>query len=806
MTNLLQDLRYALRMLAKNPGFTAVAVITLALGIGANTAIFSVVDAVLLRPLPYPQSEQLVQLANQWGMFPGYGYVSFPEFLEIRKQTTSLDAAALYRGRSFNWSQDARAERLQAVEASVDIFRVLGVKPQVGRVFTAEEAHSGHAQVVVLSHGLWQRWFAGASDVGGQQLRLNGENYSVIGVMPRGFYFPDKTRDAWVPIDEDRAEKDEGPLAHIRQGVALLKPGATLQQARAELSAVAALLREKFPNHFPAQSGFNMVALNYQERVVGDTRTPLLVLLGAVAFVLLIACANVASLFLARASARERELAIRSALGAARSSLLRQLLVESFLLAALGAAAGLLVAWWGVDLLANLPGTNVPRLEEAHIDGRVLAFTFGLTMLTGLLFGLMPAWRVTRAELIPALQDSSRGSSGMRHRRFRNALVISEVALSVVLLAGTALLLRSYLRIMQVEPGFDPKGVLAANVSLGSALYPTPERRIAFFEQLLERLRNEPGVAAAAAISDLPLLSTSDILFQIEGRPIPKGQQMPDEQHRIVAGDFFSTMGIPLLRGRNFDSRDQRGKPEVVIVNQALEKKYWPTGNALGARIAFGNPNETPWVTVIGVVADVRDDRLERLPQPTLYCPHSQYAYGGMTLVVRGANGATPPEELLRRSVASVDPELAVSGVQPMDLVVSSSVASQRLNLMLITVFAVQALALAAVGLYGVMSYVVQQQTRETGIRIAFGASPREVLKLYMRRGFLLVGTGLAAGLVVAFPIARGLKALLYEVQPGDTASYVGISLLLASVAALACWIPARRAARVDPIVALRHE
>ena len=806
MTNLLQDLRYALRMLAKSPSFTAVAVITLALGIGANTAIFSVVDSVLLRPLPYPDSHRIVEIGNQWARFSGIGSVSFPELMEVRKQTGAFEATALYRGRSFNWSQDGQPERVQAVEASVEIFAVLGVQPQAGRVFIPEEARDGRGNVVVISHGLWQRRFAGDPGVVGRQVRLNGENFEVVGVMPRGFYFPDKGSEAWVPLNEDSAAKNEGRLAHIRRGIGRIRAGVSHEQANAELSAVATYFRTNFPNQFPPDSGFNMAAFDYQDRIVGDMRTPLLVLLGAVAFVLLIACANVANLFLARAAARERELAIRAALGATRPSLLRQLLVESLLLASLGAIAGLLVAWWSVDLLAGLQGTGVPRLDEARVDGRVLGFTLGLSLLTGLLFGLAPAWRVTREDLIPALQDSSRGSSGLRHRRFRSALVIAEVSLSVVLLAGTALLLRSYLRVTQVEPGFDSNAVLTTQLSLGAAQYPDAERRWAFFSSLLERLQSEPGIAAAATSSQVPLRGSNDILFQVQGRPVPEGTQLPNEQHRFVSADYFRTLGIPLVQGRGFDSRDRRGAPEVLVVSESLAKKYWPEGNAVGGRIAFGNPERgAPWVEVIGVAADVREDRLHLPARPILYSAHAQYAFGTVALLVRG-NGAPPALETVRKHVAALDPDVALFAVRSLDEVVESSVASQRLNLLLITIFAVQALALAGVGLYGVMSYTVQQQTRETGIRMAFGASPADVLRLIFSRGFALLGAGLAIGLLAAFAVARGLQTLLFEVRPGDPLSYLTISLVLATVAALACWIPARRAARTDPMVALRHE
>ncbi len=807
MQTLLQDAKYALRTLAKSPSFTAVAVITLALGIGANTAIFSVVDAVLLRPLPYPESGQIVQLGNRWKGFSGLGSVSFPEMTEIRQQTSAFSATALFRPRSFNWSHQGSPERVQAVEASVEIFKVLGTPPQLGRDFTAEEARTGHGNVIIISHGLWQRRFAARPDVIGSQSRLNGESFTIIGVMPAAFYFPDKSVEAWIPLDEQRAGQTEGRLAHIRYAIARLNSGTSIEQAAAQLAKVAAYFRENFPQQFPADSGFNMVPVSYQEQVVGETRTPLLVLLGAVAFVLLIACANVANLFLARAAARERELAIRSALGAARSSLLRQLLVESLLLAFAGAAAGLLIAWWGTDVLAALRDTDVPRLEEARIDARVLAFTLGLSVITGLLFGLAPAWRVTRADLIPALQDAGRGSTGARHRRFRDALVAAEVAISVVLLAGTALLLRSFWQISQVEPGFESAAVLTANLSLSGTQYPTPERRIAFYEQLLARLRSEPGITNAAAASIIPLNGSNDQLFQIEGRPVREGTQMPDEQNRTVTADYFKTMGIALLRGRVFDGRDQRGAPEVVVISDSLAQKYWPGADPVGARIAFGDPqNGAPWVTIVGVVADVRDEQLHLPARPILYVPHSQYAFGAMSLIVRSAGAAPPSEDVLRRHVAALDPEVALYSVRSLQQIVTNSVASQRLNLLLISIFALQALALAAVGVYGVMNYVVQQQTRETGIRMAFGASPGEVLRLYLSRGFKLFGIGLAAGLAGALAVAQFLKTMLYGVAPSDPASYAAISIVLAGVTALACWLPARRAARVDPMVALRHQ
>jgi len=806
MGSFLQDLRYAVRALRHAPGFTVVAILTLALGIGANTAIFSVIDAVLLRPLPYPRAHRLVQVSNQWKEFSG-GYVSLPEFSEMRKQTTAFEAMALYRPRAFNWSQDGRPERVRAAEVTTELFSVLQMAPTMGRTFQPDEARDGKDKVVILSEGLWQRSFAADRNVLNQAVRLNGISYSVIGVMPRGFYFPEKDIEAWVPLNEEQAASQEGRLAHIRQVVARLQPGASLQQARAELAAVAAYFRQNFPNQFRADSGFNMTAADLQETWVGDSRTPLLVLLGAVGFVLLIACANVANLFLARATARERELAIRAALGAARGTLLRQLLTESLLLAVLGAGAGLLMAWWGVDLLAHLQSAGVPRLEEVRIDLRVLGFTLGLSLLTGLLFGLAPAWRVSRADLLPALQEGSRGSAGLRHRGLRSALVIAEVGFSVILLAGTALLLRSYWGITQVKPGFSSRGVLAASLSLGNAQYPTQEKRVQFYAQLLERLRNEPGVTGAAAATLIPLTGSNDTLFEVEGRAAPTGAMLPDEQQRVVTRDYFQTLGIPLLRGRSFLASDTLQSPEVVIISESLARKYWKDGNPLRGRIAFGDPKKgAPWVSVVGVVADVREDALHLPARPILYVPHGQYARGAMTVVVRGSGAQPPAQDVIRRNVTALDPDVALFAVRPVEQIVEGSVASQRLNLLLISIFALLALALASVGLYGVMSYLVQQQTRETGIRMAFGASPAEVLRLYFQRGFTLFGAGLAVGLLGAFAVARTLRTLLFEVTPNDPASYAAISIVLAAATALACWIPARRAARTDPMVALRHE
>ena len=817
MRTLFQDLRFGARMLGKRPGFTAVAVVTLALGIGANTAIFSVVNGLLLRPLPFADSERL---AIVWTHSPGANvaqdWPSPGQFAAVKAQAAAFEALALAQGTSYNLATESGAERIGAVLATSEMFPLLGVRPLLGRVFLPEEDAPGRPPTVVLSHGLWQRRFGSDPGVVGRAITLNGQSHEVVGVMPADFSLgyevmptvgsvqqPDVLLP--LPLDAERRERQGDENFNV---LGRLRPGATLEQARTELDQAARNLAQRFPEQYPPSRAFSFSARPLLEQVVGDVRPALLVLLGAVGFVLLIACANVANLLLARAAVREKEMAVRTAIGAGRGRIVRQLLTESLVLSFAGGALGLVIAFWGLDALRALAPGNIPRLSNVALDGRVLLFTSAVTMLTGVLFGLAPALRGSRVNLGETLKEGGRGMAGGQGQRLRDALVVVEIALPLVLLAGAGLLVRSFVRVQQVEPGFDPRGVVSMRLSVTGTPY-QGERSTEFYRQTLERVRALPGVESAGAASIIPLSGSIGWgSVTIEGYVPTTGQESIQADYRIAGTGYFETMRVPLLSGRHFDERDAaKDAPKAVVIDEKMARTYWPGQEAVGKRLKPGGAgSDSPWRTVVGVVGSVKQYALDTDSRVTVYMPHGQSPSGTMYVVARTSGDPGALAQAMTREARAVEPNVPVYDVKTMGARLSDSLARRRFAMTALGLFALVALLLAAVGIYGVMSYSVAQRTREIGVRVALGASRRDVLGLVLRRGLLLAGLGIGAGLVGAVPLARVMSSLLYGVSASDPLTYAAISLLLALAALLACYVPARRATKVDPMVALRYE
>jgi putative ABC transport system permease protein len=796
-----QDLRYGLRMMRRGPGFAAVAVLTLALGIGANTAIFSVVNAVLLRPLPYHDPARLVTVLHD-----GWKPVAPANFLDWREQSSSFESVAAAQLWSLTMTGRDRPEQLEVLQTSAEMFHLLGVNAALGRAFETGEDQPGREHVVVLSHGFWQRRFGGARDVVGQQVMLDGEPYTVVGVMPPDFQFAPfwaTHAEAWVPLNLGRRVGDRrGQSLRV---FARLKPGVTLGQAQAEMENINRRLVEQHPKE---NEGLTVSVDPLHEKVVGRSRPALLIILGAVGFVLLIACVNVANLMMSRSALRRREIAVRIALGAGRWRVVRQLLTESLVLSLAGGAAGLLLAFWSNTALASLGPDTLPRVRTASLDAGVLLFTLGLSVFVGLLFGLAPALHSTKTDLIESLKSRSQGSSrGRRHERVRQLLVVGEVAVSLVLLVGGGLMMRSFLRLTSIDPGFDPRGVTTATVPLSGPRYATDEQRAAFFRRLTTQLGSLPGVESASAVNHLPLGGDVWTLgFTVEGRPAPPDAERAAAVYRVVCPGYFRTMGAALLRGRDFTERDDAASPGVVVVNEALARRQWPGEEPLGKRITVNGEGARPR-EVVGVVRDVKQGEWASEPQPEMYLPHQQAASPrSMTLVIRASSDSLELGPEIRREVWALDGDLPVSRVASMEEVVSASVGQQRFNTLLIGLFAGVALILAAVGVYGVMSHAVVQRTHEIGVRLALGARGRDVLGMIIRQGLTLTLTGLAVGLVAALALVRVMSGLLYKVSATDPLIYGGVAAALLLSALLACYIPARRATKVDPMVALRQD
>ena len=804
MEILLQDLRYAVRMLRKKPSFTVIVVLALAIGIGANTAIFSVVNAILLRPLPYKNADRISMI---WMDNPKLGvsqdWHSYPNYIDYKEQNQSYEDMAAFNDRSFNLTGTGDPVRVVGVWATASMFSVLGVEPALGHTFTEAEEEPGKDLVVVLSNGLWQRRFGGDPGIVGKSINMNGVNRTVLGVMPASFTFPEKKTELWIPLAISPQRK-QARNAISYKAVGRLKPGVTIEQARADMGAIAKRLDDQY---FQSGYGINLVPLHDQE--TRTVRPALLVLLGAVAFVLLIACANVANLLLARAALREREVAIRVALGAGRSRIIRQVLTESALLSLVGGAAGLLLAVWGLKLLLAWSPADIPRLDQTGIDGRVLAFTLAVSLVTGLIFGLAPALQSSKSDPNESLKEGGRGSTGgVGGRRVRNLLVVSEIALSLILLIGAGLLIKSFMRLQQFEFGFNPDNLLTMRVQLPGSKYRDGKQVVAFYQQLLERLDAVPGVQSAGTISSVFIDDTPNSTnFSIEGRPVPVGAEQIEVPFDSISPSYFKVMGIPLLRGREFDNRDVEGSTPVVIINDTFARRFFAGEDPIGKRFVYGSPDpKNPWITIVGVVGDMRRTGFDRPVRPETFLPEAQNPDNALTIVARTATEPAGLAGALRNEVWSIDKDQSVYDIKTMHQTLSEMMSQRRFNMLLLGLFAAVALTLAAVGIYGVISYSVTQRSHEIGIRIALGAQSSDVLRMVVGQGMLLAGIGVSSGLIAAFALTQLMSSLLFGVRAADPVTFALISLLLIGVALVACLVPARRATRIDPMVALRYE
>jgi len=800
MGDLRQDLRLALRGLRRAPGFAAVAVLTLALGIGANSAIFSVVNAVLLRPLPYQEPDRLVRVSD-WGYTGG-------EFVRLRELSRSFQQVAAFVSASHGLSGDGEPERLDGAVASANLFATLGASTLLGRAFAPGEDEPGRDAVVVLSHGLWQRRYGSDPGIVGRSVTVDGALRTVVGVMPRDFHFPSHATQLWIPLTLDRANLGALWGSGGYTFIARLRPGVTVDQARADVRRVAREIRRENPIWDPGpEYGSTADVMPLQRSIVGAVRPTLLLLLGVVGCVLLIACVNVANLLLVRTTARQQELAIRTALGGGRGRLLRQLLTESVVLAIIGGIAGLLLAWPAVRALVALLPADMPRVAEIGLDWRVLAFTALLTLLTGVAFGLLPALRATGGALHASLKAGGRGGSrGAGHHRLSSALVAGEIALAVVLVSAAGLLVRSFQELRRVDPGFRTERVIAARISPPKQRYADAARQRAFYTGLLQRVAALPGVESAAAVNQLPLRGgVYGLAIRVEGKFEDMRRTLPMADHyQIVTPGYLQTMGIPLLRGRWFTDADREGAPDVVVVSESMARHFWPGEDPIGRRIGYPWPSE--WLTVVGVAGDVKQDSLSGAAGMTVYRPLFQAPASAMTLVARTTADPVALAAGLRAAVAEADPDVPVSDVSTMAQVVAASVAKPRFTMFLLAAFAAVALALGAVGIYGVMSYAVSLRTREIGVRMALGATPRDALGMVVRQGALLTAAGVGVGVVGALAATRVLAGLLYGVTPTDPLTFVAVPVVLAAIALAATYLPARRATQVDPTVALRAE
>ena len=815
----MNDLRFAVRQLLKTPGFTAVAVVTLALGIGATTAIFSVVNGVVLRPLPYPHSQRLVWLAER-GLDWSGGSLSYPNFVDWRAGQDCFEHFGVYSWTNFTLTGAGDPMRLECVLASADVFAALNVPPRLGRYLSPEDDRAGAQPVVVLSHALWQGRFAADAAVVGRPVNLDGRPYTVVGVMPAGFAFPNAV-DCWAPVAPFTANptwQERGNHPGLL-GVARLKPGITVNQARAALGAVADRLAVQYPASNKNRGAQIEPLLDHE---VGEVKRALWTLLGAVGLVLFIACANVANLLLARSAARRQELAVRGALGASRWHIVRQLLTESVVLAAVGAAGGLLLANWGLRLILALGRDSIPRVAEVGIDGRVLAFSAGLALATGLLFGLAPAWQAVKRDAYAGLKEAGRGIAG-RRGRLRQALTVAQVALTLVLLVGAGVLLRSFQHLTRVNPGFSYERVLTFRTSLPERKYPSPVEQARFYRALLEEVRAIPGVQSASLASQLPLDGNSwDTTFIVDGRLEPPPHERPSMEVHLVGPDYFRTMGVPVLRGRPLDDRDDRehlrgsGRERdwaaginAIVVDEEFARRHFPGEDPVGRRVRlpWGPPAEMPVATVVGVVGRVREEKLsDSAGKVQGYFSSLQVVNGGMAVVVKTTLEPAAVTGAVRRAVASVDPEQPVFDVRTLAEMRHRSLDGERLNLALLCVFAAAALALAVVGLYGVLAYTVARQRREIGVRIALGARRRQVVALFVGEGMRLTAAGAAIGLACALASTRLLQRFLYDVSPLDPLTLASAVAGIGAVALVASLVPAARAAAVEPLSALRHE
>ena len=815
MQTLWQDIRYGIRSLSKRPGFALVAIITLGLGIGANTAIFSIVNAVLLRPLPFKDPERIVLM---WGYLPKLAQTTdklpsaAPNYLALKNQSQSFEQLSAFRSWSWQLTGGGEPEQLHGARVSANFFAAVGANPIIGRQFAAEEDDPNRPPVAIISYGLWQRQFGSDRNVVDKTMTLSGKTVSIIGVMPPGFRFPGGANlipglqfsfqnDVWMPLaftEEEKAQQGNLNLAVVGR----LKPGVTTAQAEHETRGI--------------QSGLPLGTIGYTVNLVplhqqmsGGVKRLMLVLLATVAFVLLIACANLANLLLTRATSRQREIAIRVALGAGRLRVIRQLLTESVLLSSLGGAIGILLAWWGNTFLVSLIPTDVPRIQEVGIDLRILAFGIGISFITGIVFGLVPALQISKVDLNESLKEGARGvTSGARHNRIRNALVVAEVSLAVVLLIGATLLTRSFIQLLDTNPGFDASNTLKMEVALPTlapSRYANESEQVAFFNQLIERVSTVPGVEATAGVVSLPLSGaweSTDVI--LEGRAQEGASTRPTADYNTITPDYFKVLRIPVLKGRQFTAQDVKDGPRVVIVNDVLAQRLWPNEEVIGKRLRIGF--ETEVREIVGVVSSNKQSDMISELRPTMYVPHAQFPMGGLTLLVRTKGDPLALAPVIREHVRLQDRNIPVSRIGTMEQVLSASVAQQRFTMLLMGLFAGLALGLALVGIYAVMSYLVTQRSHEIGIRLALGAGMNDVLQLILKTGLSLTLAGIAIGLGAAWGLTRFMSTLLFGVTATDALTFAGVPLLLTVVAFIACYVPARRATKVDPLVALRYE
>src|SRR5712692_9122684 len=812
MNSLLKDIRYGIRSLLKHPGFTAIAVITLAVGIGANTAIFSVINAVLLRPLPYREPDRLVTI---WEESPERGMYQMPvSFANLRDwvdQNHTFEQISAYTFTNLNLSGTGEPARLGAVRSSANLFSLVGAAPLLGRTFLPEEDKQGANRVVILGHALWQSRFGSDRGIVGKSLTLNNQSYTVVGVMSSKFQFPvgfgymgkvlNEPIDLYVPIAATSKEAGRGNYSFFAIG--RLKPGVPIDQARAEMTTIERRLEQQYPD---GNTGIGISLVPTQEQTVKEIRPALLVLLGAVAFLLLIACANIANLLLARAASRKKEIAIRTALGASRLRVLRLLLTESLMLSLAGGCLGLLLAAWGTAALMALAPDNIPRINEVGVDVRVFGFTLAVSLVTGIVFGLVPALHAAKPDLNEALKEGSRGSmASAAGKRTRNVLVAIEVALSVVLLIGAGLMIKSFLRLQQMNLGFNPDNILAVSLTLSNSKYPEERQQAAIVQEELERLQSLTGEKSVGATTGLPLtmnLNGSD--FRIEGHPEPEAGKEMIINTRSVSPGYFQTLAIPLPKGRDFSDRDKSDAPKAAIINQDLARIYFPNEDPIGKRITFDDGGS--WISIVGVIGDVKQLGLDSSAKPEVYFPYLQAAAPSMSLVIRTASNPLSLTAAVKNQIQLIDKDLPIDEAKTMRQLLAESASGRRFNMLLLTVFALVALVLAVVGIYGVMSYTVTQRTHEIGIRVAIGAQPSDVFRIVIGQGMTLAMIGVAFGLVGAFGLTRLMTTMLFGVEPTDPATFVSIPVLLTGVALLACYIPGRRATKVDPAVSLRYE
>lgn len=809
METLLRDIRYGIRFFIRNAAFSVVAVIVLALGIGATSAIFSVINSVLLKDLPFKNPAQLVSIYGNLTQLTK-APVSAADYYDWKMRSQSFNGMSFFAAYgAHNLSGADHAEQLRSVYVSADLFSTLGIQPIIGRNFLPDEDKPDHFHVVLLSHGLWHRRFGGDRNLVGKTINLDGLDYTVVGIMAPGFQFPlvgsdyPFPADLWVPLPmtpkriADRNTNYLGVIGRLKQGI-------SIEKAQIEMDVIAKSMEQQYP---ATNTGDRILLVPYREDVIGKSRTTLFILFGTVVLVLLIACANIANLLLARAATRKKEMAIRTALGVSRGQLIRQLLTESMILSFMGGAVGLLIGTLGTRFLVLLSPENIPRLKETTLDFSVLFFTFAVSVLTGIIFGLAPALEIVKSDLNESLSEGDRGgSSGMTHAKARSSLIVIEVAMALVLLISSGLMIRSFVELLLVKPGMNPTNLLTLELSLPSKKYPDTKTQDAFFKTVVERTQNLPGVESVGGTSILPLTGSTTTIFSIEGKPAPPENLLPWAGLCFVTPNYFRTMSIPLIKGRDFTDRDDENTPDVVVINEKMAKQNWPNSDPIGQRIKIRYGTGTLTREIVGIAGNIRHLGLDQDSQPEMYMPIYQYPENFMFLVVRTKSNPMFLSKAIQDEVAVIDKDQPVANIKTMQNIFSSSVAPRRFSMLLITIFASLALALSAAGIYSVISYSVAQRNHELGIRMALGATSKDVLKLILGQGFKLVVIGTIIGLVGAFALTRLLQSMLFNVSTTDPLIFVVISFVLICFALLASYIPARRATKVDPMVALRHE